>query len=69
MLKRRGAKTDPCEMPFLRRRNLLRLLLPVVRVKLRLPTSSMITRTMCLSGNDRSDLQVRPRCLQCCKPL
>ena len=58
MVKSRGAKADPCRTPFLRRRNLLRLLLPVVRVKLRLPTSSMIMRTMCLSGRNRSSLQV-----------
>jgi len=31
MLKRRGAKTDPCATPFLRRRKLLRLFLPVVK--------------------------------------
>jgi len=36
MLKRRGVRTDPCGTPFLRRRNLLLLLFPVVRVKLRL---------------------------------
>ena len=37
MLKTRGARTYPCGTPFLRRRNLLLLLFPVVRVKLRLP--------------------------------
>jgi len=42
MLKRRGARTDPCGMPLLRRRNLLLSPFPVVRVKLRLPTISMI---------------------------
>jgi len=61
MLERRGAKTDPCGMPFLRHHNLLRLLPPVVRVKLRLPTSSMIMRTMCLSGSNRRSLKMRPR--------
>jgi len=35
---------------------------PVVRVKLRLPTIAMIMWTMCLSGNNRSSLQVRSRC-------
>ena len=35
MLKRRGARTDHCGTPFLRRRNLLRLPFPVVRLKLR----------------------------------
>ena len=39
---RRGARTDPCGTPFLRRRNLLLLLFPVVRVKLRLLAISMI---------------------------
>ena len=34
MLKRRGARIDPWGTPFLRRRNLLGLLSPVVRVKL-----------------------------------
>ena len=47
---------------FFRRRNLLRLLSPVVRVKLLFRTSSMITRTMCLSGRNLSSLQVRPQC-------
>ena len=45
-LKRRGARTDPCVTPFLRRRNRLRLPIPVVRLKLRFPTISMIMRTM-----------------------
>jgi len=36
-----GARTDPCGTPFLRRRNLLLLLFPVVRVKLGLLTISM----------------------------
>ena len=34
MLNRRGARTDPCGTPFLRRRNLLLWPFPVVRVKL-----------------------------------
>jgi len=38
MLKRCGARTDTCGTPFLRRRNLLRLPLALVRVKLWLPT-------------------------------
>jgi len=41
MLNRRGAKTDPFGTLLLRRRGLLRLLLPVVRVKPRFPTSSI----------------------------
>jgi len=32
MLKRRGARTNPCGTPFLRRRNVLLLPFPVVRV-------------------------------------
>jgi len=48
------------ETPFLRRRTLVRLTLPVVRVKLRLSTISVIMRTMCLSGSRRSSLQMRP---------
>jgi len=35
MLKRKAAKTDLSETLFLRRRNLFRLLFPLVRVKLR----------------------------------
>jgi len=62
MWKRRGAKTDSFGKLFLRCRNLLHLLLLVIRVRLRLPTISMIMRTMCLSGRNRSNLQVRPRC-------
>ena len=42
MLYRRGAKTDPCGTPFLRRHNLLCAPLLVVRVKLWFVTSSMI---------------------------
>ena len=60
----RGARTDPCGTPFLRRRNLLLWQFRVVRVKLRLSTISMIMWTMCLSGSNCSSLQVR--C--CCKP-
>ena len=52
----------PWGTPFLRRRNLFHLPFPAVRVKLRLPTISMIMQTMCLSGGSRSSLQVRPRC-------
>ena len=50
---------NPCGAPFLRCRNLLRLPLAVVSVKLRLPTSSMTKRTMSLSGSYRSNLQVQ----------
>jgi len=46
-------------MLFLKRRNLLSLLLLVARVKLRIPTSSMVVQTMCLSGSYHSSLQVR----------
>jgi len=62
MLKRRGARTDPCGTPFLRRRNLLLMPFPVVRVKLRLLNISMIMWFMCLSGSNCSSLQVRQRC-------
>jgi len=55
-------RTDPCGTPFLRRRNLLRLPFPVVRVKLRLPTISMVMWAMCLSGSHCSSLHVRPQC-------
>jgi len=41
---------------------MVRLPLLVVRVKLRLPTSSMIMRIMWQSGTNRSSLEVRPRC-------
>ena len=60
MLKRGGTKTDPCGTPFLRRRNLLLLPFLVERIKLRLPTISMIMWTMCLSGSNCKSLQVRP---------
>ena len=62
MLNSWGARTNPCGTPLLRRRNLLLWPFPVVRVKLRLPTISMIMWTMCLSGSNRSSLQVSPRC-------
>jgi len=62
MLKRRGAVTDPSGTPFLRYRNLFRMPFLVVRVKLQLPTISMIMWTMCLSGSSCSSLQVRRRC-------
>jgi len=65
MLKGRGARTDPCEMPFLRRRNLLLGPFPVVRVKLQLPTISMIMRTMCSSCSSCSSLQARLNATQC----
>jgi len=44
---------------MLRRGNLLRLPLAVVRVKVRILTSSMIKRIMCPSGSNRSNLQVQ----------
>ena len=46
-MKRKGARTDLCGTQFLRRRKLLLWPFPVVRVKLRLRTISMIMRTMC----------------------
>jgi len=59
MLNSRGARTDLCGTPFLRRRNLLLWPFPVARVKLRLPTISMIMWTMCLIGSNCISLQVR----------
>jgi len=55
---------DPCGTPFLKRRNLLSSSLPMV--KLRFPTSSMIMRTMYLSGSNRSrsSLQEMSRCFE-----
>jgi len=58
MLKRRGAMTHPCGLLFLSCGNPLPLLLPIERVKLQLPPSSMITYTMRLSGRNCSNLQV-----------
>jgi len=49
--------SDPYGTPFLMRRNLLLWQFPVA--KLQLPTISMIMRTMCLSGSNRSSLQMR----------
>jgi len=49
MLKRRGARTDPCGTPFLRRRNLLLWPFTMASEKLRLPTISMIMLTISLS--------------------
>ena len=58
MLTRRGVSPDPCETAALRRGNLLIFPpLAVVRVKLQLPSSSMIKRTM--SGSNRNNLQVQ----------
>jgi len=59
MLNRKDASPDPCGTPFLRRGNLLRLLLAMVRLKLRLVTSSMIERNIRLSGSNRSNLQIQ----------
>ena len=59
-LKRRGGNTNPCGTPFFRRRSLLGLLSLMVRVKLLFRTSSMIIRTMCLSGTSLSSFQARP---------
>jgi len=41
-VEQKGRQADPWGTPFLRRRNLLLLLFPMVRVKLLLPTISMI---------------------------
>jgi len=49
MLNRSGVNKDLSGTPFLRCCNLFSLLLPVVRMKLRLPTSSMIMQTLSLS--------------------
>jgi len=57
-VEEKGASPDPCRTPILRRGILLRLPLAVVRVKLRLLTSSMIKQIMRLSGSNRSNLQV-----------
>jgi len=62
MLKRKVDRTDRCETLFLRHHNLLHLPFPVIRVKLQLPIISVIMRTMCLPGSNRSILQVRLRC-------
>jgi len=47
-VEEKGDRADPCETPFLRCHSLLRLPLPVEKVKLRLPTIAMIMRTMFL---------------------
>jgi len=57
MLKRTGATSDFYGTPFSRRRDLLRLLLPLVRVKLRLPASFIIMQTMRLAVRNRSSLR------------
>jgi len=53
MLRRGGRQDRSCGTPFLRRRSLLLWPFPVVRVKLRFQTITMI---MCLSGSNRSSL-------------
>ena len=62
MLKRRYTRTDQCGIPFLRCRYLVFWPFLVVKVKLWLPTISMMMWTMCLSGSNCSSLQVRPWC-------
>jgi len=57
MLKRTGATSDFYGTSFLRRRDLLHLLLPLVRVKLRLPTRFIIMQTMRLAVRNRSSLR------------
>ena len=61
-VKKEGAKTDPLETPFSRRRSLLCLLSLVVRVKFWFLTSFMIILNMFLSDRSLSSLQIRPRC-------
>ena len=56
MLKRRCASPDPCRTPILKCGNLFCLPLAMVSVKLRLPTSSMINRTMRLSSSNHTNL-------------
>jgi len=57
-VEEKGCQENPCGTTFLKDHNLLRL--PVVGVKVRLPTISMIMQAMCSSGSNRSSLQVRP---------
>jgi len=60
MLNRRGSRNDACGTPFLRHRNLLRLPLPVAKGGgVIANTSTMINRTMRLSGINRSNVQVK----------
>jgi len=59
MFKRRGASPDPCRTPILRLGNLFRLPLAMERVKMQLPTSSMVKRNTRLSGSNHSNLQVQ----------
>ena len=66
---RKEAKTDPCATPFFRRRSLLGLLSPVDRVKLLFRISSMIIRTMCLSGRSLSSCRRGQSARQCHKQL
>ena len=53
MLKKRGARTDPCGTPLWGIIACFLLPVPVVSVKLRLPTISMIMWTMCLATGCR----------------
>ena len=58
-VEEKGVRTDSCGTPFMRGRNLLRLPLPVVRVKLRLPSISMMNRSdHALSGSYSSNWHV-----------
>ena len=61
MLKRIGARTDPCGRPLIRRRRRLNWS-PAWRMKLRLLINSMMKRTMVLFGSKRSSLSFRPVC-------
>jgi len=62
-----GVKTDPCVTPFLRRCTLLRFLLPVVRVKQQLATSSMI-KGPCASQAAITGVVAMPyRVVGCCE--
>ena len=61
MLKRIGARTDPCRRPLVRRRRRLSWS-PAWRMKLRLLINSMMKRTIVLFGSKRSSLSFRPMC-------
>ena len=57
-VEKKGVKIVPFGRPFRKRLNLLCLLSPIVSVKLLFRTSSMIIRTMCLSGRSLSCCQI-----------
>ena len=57
-----GSNSNPCRTLFLKCRNLLSFPESVVKVKLRLRTSSVLIEIMWLSGSRRRRLPLRPRC-------